>query len=151
MSHNTLDIWRECGMRPRNPVSRLFGAASGSLRTPPCVWEHPLLSIIRAIALRRACFDLGCYARDIKYTMNRQQDGFVLWAMCRIMRKFALTFVCRILLFHVKQYKLRFFGALPANKKRTETSVAARERKAFLSIVTRIEVFCLRVWAICLV
>ena len=36
-------------------------------------------------------------------------------------------------------------GALPANTKLTETSAAARERKAFLSIVTRIEVFCLRV------
>ena len=77
--------------------------------------------------------------------MNRQRDGFVLWAMRRIMRKFALTFVCRILLFHVKQYKLRFFGALPANTKLTETSIAAGESKAFLSIVTRIEVFCLRV------
>lgn len=65
-----------------------------------------------------------------KFTMNRQRDGFVLWAMRRIMRKFALTFVCLILLFHVKQYKLRFFGAIPTHAKRTEKSVAARERKA---------------------
>lgn len=150
MNRNTLDMGRERGMHPRNPVSRLFGATSGSLRTTPCARALPL-SILWVIELQRACFDLGCCARDIKYTMNRQQDGFVLWAMRRIMRKFALTFVCRILLFHVKQYKLRFFGALPANTKLTETSVAARERKAFLSIVTRIEVFCLRVWVMRLV
>ena len=67
------------------------------------------------------------------------------------MRNFALTFACRILLFHVKQYKLRFFGALPANTKRTEKSVAAREREAFLSIVTPVEVFCLRAWVMRLV
>ena len=67
------------------------------------------------------------------------------------MRNFVLAFACRILLFHVKQYKLRFFGALSTQTKRTETSVAARERKAFLSIVTRIEVFCLRAWVMRLV
>lgn len=50
-----------------------------------------------------------------------------------------------MLLFHVKQHKLRFFGALPTHAKRTEKSVAARERNAFLSIVTPVEVFCLRV------
>ena len=66
-----------------------------------------------------------------KYTMDRQRDGFVLWAMRRIMRNFALAFACRILLFHVKRHKLRFFGALPTHAKRTEKSVAARERKAF--------------------
>ena len=86
-----------------------------------------------------------------KCTMDRQRDGFVLWAMCRIMRTFALAFACRILLSHVKQYKLRFFGALPTHAKRTEKSVAARERKAFLSIVTPVEVFCLRAWVMRLV
>ena len=86
-----------------------------------------------------------------KYTMNRQRDGFVLWAMRHTMRNFALAFACRMLLFHVKQYKLRFFGALPANTKLTETSVAARERKAFLSIVTPVEVFCQREWVMRLV
>ena len=65
-----------------------------------------------------------------KYTMNRQRDGFVLWAMRRIMRNFALAFACRMLLFHVKRHKLRFFGALPTHAKRTEKSVAARKRKA---------------------
>lgn len=130
MSRNTLDIWRERSMHPRNPVSRLFGATSGSLRTPPCARALPLLSIIRVIELRRACFDLGCCARDIKYTMNRQQDGFVLWAMRHTMRNFALAFACRMPLFHVKRHKLRFFGALPTHAKRTEKSVAARERKA---------------------
>lgn len=65
-----------------------------------------------------------------KFTMNRQRDGFVLWAMRRIMRNFALAFACRMLLFHVKRHKLRFFGALPTHAKRTEKSVAARERKA---------------------
>ena len=65
-----------------------------------------------------------------KFTMNRQRDGFVLWAMRRIMRNFALAFACRILLFHVKRHKLRFFGAIPTHAKRTEKSVAARERKA---------------------
>ena len=108
MSRNALDIWRERGMHPRNPVSRLFGATSGFLRTPPCARALLLLSIIWVIELRRACFDLGCCARDIKYTMNRQQDGFVLWAMRHTMRNFALAFACRIMLFHVKQYKLRF-------------------------------------------
>ena len=49
----------------------------------------------------------------IKYTMNRQRDGFVLWAMRRIMRNFALTFVCRTLLFHVKRHKLRFSASYP--------------------------------------
>ena len=91
---------------------------------------EPPLSIIWVIEVRRACFDLGCCARDIKYTMNRQQDGFVLWAMRRIMRNFALAFACRMLLFHVKRHKLRFSGALPTHAKRTEKSVAARERKA---------------------
>ena len=65
-----------------------------------------------------------------KHTMNRLRDGFVLWAMRRIMRNFALAFACRMLLFHVKRHKLRFFGALPTHAKRTEKSVAARERKA---------------------
>ena len=65
-----------------------------------------------------------------KFTMNRRRDGFVLWAMRRIMRNFALAFACRMLLFHVKRHKLRFFGALPTHAKRTEKSVAARERKA---------------------
>lgn len=65
-----------------------------------------------------------------KHTMNRQRDGFVLWAMRRIMRNFALAFACRMLLFHVKRHKLRFFGALPTHAKRTEKSVAARKRKA---------------------
>lgn len=56
-----------------------------------------------------------------------------------------------MLLFHVKQYNLRFFGALPTHAKRTEKSVAAGERKAFLSIVTPVEVFCQLVWAMRLV
>lgn len=66
-----------------------------------------------------------------KYTMNRQRDGFVLWAIRHTMRNVALAFACRIMLFHVKQYKLRFFGGLPTHTKRAETSVAARERKEF--------------------
>ena len=65
-----------------------------------------------------------------KHTMNRRRDGFVLCVMRRIMRNFALAFACRMLLFHVKRHKLRFFGALPTHAKRTEKSVAARERKA---------------------
>ena len=65
-----------------------------------------------------------------KHTMNRLRDGFVLWAMRRIMRNFALAFACRMLLFHVKRHKLRFFGALPTHEKQTEKSVAARDRKA---------------------
>ena len=66
--------------------------------------------------------------------MNRQRDGFVLWAMRRIMRNFALAFACRMLLFHVKRRKLRFFGTLSTQTKRTETSVAARERKAISAL-----------------
>ena len=57
------------------------------------------------------------------------------------MRNFALAFACRKLLFHVKQYNLRFFGVLPTHAKQTETSVAARESEVFLSIVTPVEVF----------
>lgn len=71
--------------------------------------------------------------------------------MRRIMRKFALTLVCRILLFHVKRHKLRFFGALSTQTKRTEKSVAAGESKAFLSIVTPVELFCQRAWVVRLV
>lgn len=48
-----------------------------------------------------------------KYTMNRQRDGFVLWAIRHTMRNFALAFACRIMLFHVKQYKLRFSASYP--------------------------------------
>lgn len=136
---------------PTNPRFLTFWCGKRIFAHSALCLEAPLLSIIRAIALRRAWFDLGCCARDIKYTMNRQRDGFVLWAMRHTMRNFALAFACRILLFHVKQYKLRFFGALPANTKRTETSVAAGESKAFLSIVTPVEVFCLRAWVMRLV
>lgn len=41
MNRNTLDMGRERGMHPPNPVFRHFGAASGILHTPPCVWERP--------------------------------------------------------------------------------------------------------------
>lgn len=47
--------------------------------------------------------------------------------------------------------QIAVFGVLPTHTKRTETSVAARERKAFLSFVTRVEVFCLRAWVVRLV
>ena len=47
--------------------------------------------------------------------------------------------------------QIAVFGVLPTHAKRTEKSVAARERKAFLSIVTPVEVFCLRAWVMRLV
>ena len=102
---------------------RIFAHSALCLGAPPVV-NNPGNSVAagKVRLLKRSS--------EHKFTMNRQQDGFVLWAMRRIMRNFALTFVCRMLLFHVKQYKLRFFGALPTHAKRTETSVAARERKA---------------------
>ena len=151
MSRNTLDMGRERGMHPRNPVSRLFGATSGSLRTTPCARALPLLSIIWVIELQRACFDLGCCARDIKYTMNRQQDGFVLWAMRHTMRNFVPAFACRMLLFHVKQYKLRFSAPYPRMQNERKRASQQAKARQFLNIVTRIEVFCLRVWAMRLV
>ena len=42
--------------------------------------------------------------------------------------------------------QIAVFGALPTHTKRTETSVAAGEGKEFLSVVTPVEVFCLRTW-----
>lgn len=129
MNRNTLDMGRERGMHPPNPISCLFGATSGFLRTPPCVWERPVVNNSgNSVAAGKV--RLLKRSSEHKYTMNRQRDGFVLWAMRRIMRKFALAFACRMLLFHVKRHKLRFFGALPTHAKRTEKSVAARERKA---------------------
>lgn len=102
---------------------RIFAHYALCLGAPPVV-NNPGNSVAagRVRLLKRSS--------EHKFTMNRRRDGFVLWAMRRIMRNFALTFVCRILLFHVKQYKLRFFGELPANTKLTETSVATREHKA---------------------
>lgn len=123
---------------------RIFAHSALCSGAPPVV--NNLGNSVAAVKVR-----LLKRSSEHKYTMNRQRDGFVLWAMRRIMRNFAIAFACRMLLFHVKQYNLRFFGALSTQTKRTETSVATRERKAFLSIVTRVEVFCLRAWVMRLV
>ena len=102
---------------------RIFAHSALCLGAPPVI-NNPGNSVAagKVRLLKRSS--------EHKFTMNRQRDGFVLWAMRRIMRNFALAFACRILLFHVKRHKLRFFGALPTHAKRTEKSVAARERKA---------------------
>lgn len=85
---------------------RLFAHPALCLGAPPVV-NNPGNSVAagKVRLLRRSS--------EHKYTMNRQRDGFVLWAMRRIMQKFALIFACRILLFHVKQYKLRFSASYP--------------------------------------
>ena len=102
---------------------RIFAHSAPCLGAPPVV-NNPGNSVAagKVRLLKRS--------PEHKFTMNRQRDGFVLWAMRRIVRNFALAFACRTLLFHVKRHKFRFFGALPTHAKRTEKSVAARERKA---------------------
>ena len=118
---------RHAPTKPRFPTfwcdKRIFAHSDLCLGAPPVV-NNPGNSVAagKVRLLKRSS--------EHKYTMNRQRDGFVLWAMRRIMRNFALAFACRMLLFHVKRHKLRFFGALPTHAKRTEKSVAARERKA---------------------
>lgn len=115
---------------PTKPRFLTFWCDSGFLRTPPCVWERPPVVNNPGNSVAAGKVRLLKRSSEHKFTMNRQRDGFVLWAMRRIMRNFALAFACRMLLFHVKRHKLRFFGALPTHAKRTEKSVAARERKA---------------------
>lgn len=110
-----LTFWRD---------KRIFAHSALCLGAPPVVNNSGNSVAASKVRLLKR-------SSEHKYTMNRQRDGFFLWAMRRIMRNFALAFACRMLLFHVKRHKLRFFGALPTHAKRTEKSVAARERKAF--------------------
>ena len=154
MSRNTLAMGRKGGMHPPNPVSRHFWVTSGVLHTSPCVWERPPVvnnpgnsvaaGKVRLLqrssghkthngsAARWLCF-VGDAPNHAKFCACFCLPNTVVSCetMRRIMRNFALAFACRILLFHVKRHKLRFFDALPTHTKRTEKSVAARERKAF--------------------
>lgn len=66
--------------------------------------------------------------------------------MRRIMRNFALAFACRILLFHVKRHKLRFSAPYPRIQNELKRALQQENARQILSIVTPVEVFCLRVW-----
>lgn len=104
---------------------------------------------MKEILLRRAHCDLGCCARDIKYTTNQRRDGFVLLVTRKSIRLFAPAFVCHTELFHVKQRDHQSFCAgLLCSRILSERKRASQQENArhFLSIVTPVEVFCLRVW-----
>ena len=150
MSRNALDIWRERGMHPRNPVSRLFGATAEFCTLRPVFGSAPVVNnpnnSVAAGMFR---------PRMLRSEHKIHNESAARW-LCFVSdapdhAKFCACFCLPNTVVSCETAQIAVFGALPANTKLTETSVAARERKAFLSIVTPVEVVCLRVWAMRLV